>query len=96
MLVRHRARRQETKTAEVRVSLKRWQSYHHQYVSRSYVLDTRNARTHTGRCLPHSALIISHRLPFWRARSDTQRCCVPYFSDICRDPFTVPNDPARS
>jgi len=92
------ARRQETKTAEVRVSVKRRQSYHHQYVSRSYVLDTRNtihARTHTGRCLLHSALIISRRLPFWRGRSDTQRCCT-FLISSCDRAVGPPNDPGRS
>jgi len=29
----------ENKDGEARVSVKRWQCYHHQYVSRSYVLD---------------------------------------------------------
>lgn len=38
------------KDGEARVSVKRWQCYHHQYVSRSYVLDqirTIHAATHT-------------------------------------------------
>lgn len=41
------------KDGEARVSVKRWQCYHHQYVSRSYVLGpirTIRAATHTRAC----------------------------------------------
>lgn len=41
------------KDGEARVSVKRWQCYHHQYVSRSYVLGpirTIHAATHTRAC----------------------------------------------
>lgn len=72
------------KDGEARVSVKRWQCYHHQYVSRSYVLGpirTIHAATHTrkrARRLLHSALIIC-RLPFWCDHSDARRRSLVLF-----------------